>query len=154
MPNVLVTGGAGYIGSLLTGVLLANGHEVTMVDSLMFGGESFLPYFSHPRFRFHKADVRMEGLDGHLAGVNAVFHFAAIVGFPACQQVGEVVAFQYNTEAAKQVFAACERAGVEQFIFASTYRNYGISQEGEPATEGSPLHPQSLYTRTKIPADL
>jgi len=153
MAKVLITGGAGYIGSLLTGALLASGHEVTVVDSLMFGGESLLPYFSHPNFRFHKADVSVEALDDHLAGVNTVFHLAAIVGFPACQQVGEAVAFRYNTEATQRAFEASERAGVGRFIFASTYSNYGISPDGEPVTEESPLHPQSLYARTKIAAE-
>ncbi len=153
MAKVLVTGGAGYIGSLLTGVLLAADHEVTVVDSLMFGGESLLPYFSHPRFRFHKADVSVEALDDHLAGINTVFHLAAIVGFPACQQVGEAVAFRYNTEATQRAFEASERAGVERFIFASTYSNYGMSSDGEPVTEESPLRPQSLYARTKIAAE-
>jgi len=153
MAKVLVTGGAGYIGSLLTGVLLAAGHEVTVVDSLMFGGESLLPYFSHPNFRFHKADVTVDDLDEGLRGVDTVFHLAAIVGFPACQQVGEAVAYRYNTEATKGVFMASEDAGVERFIFASTYSNYGISSDGEPVTEESPLRPQSLYARTKIAAE-
>jgi nucleoside-diphosphate-sugar epimerase len=151
--HVLITGGAGYIGSLLTGVLLANGYEVTVVDSLMFGGESLLPYFAHPGFRFHKADVSVDDLDEWLQGTNTVFHLAAIVGFPACQQVGEAVAYRYNTEATKRVFEQCERAGVERFVFASTYSNYGISSDGEPVTEESPLHPQSLYARTKIAAE-
>lgn len=153
MAKVLVTGGAGYIGSLLTGVLLAADHDVTVVDSLMFGGESLLPYFSHPKFRFHKVDVSVEPLDDHIAGINTVFHLAAIVGFPACQQVGEAVAFQYNTEATQKAFEASERAGVERFIFASTYSNYGMSSDGEPVTEESPLRPQSLYARTKIAAE-
>lgn len=150
MAKVLVTGGAGYIGSLLTGVLLAEGHEVTVVDALMFGGESLLPYFAHPGFRFRKADVCIDDLEELLSGVNTVFHLAAIVGFPACQQVGEKVAYRYNTEATKQVFEACERGDVERFIFASTYSNYGVSHDGEPVTEESPLRPQSLYARTKI----
>lgn len=153
MAKVLVTGGAGYIGSLLTGVLLAAGHEVTVVDALMFGGESLLPYFAHPGFRFRKADVCGEDLGELLEGVNTVFHLAAIVGFPACQQVGDTVAHLYNTEATKRVFEAAERSGAERFIFASTYSNYGISPNGEPVTEESPLHPQSLYARTKIAAE-
>lgn len=153
MAKVLVTGGAGYIGSLMTGVLLAAGHEVTAVDSLMFGGESLLPYFAHPGFRFSKRDVSAEDLDDLLQGVNAVFHLAAIVGFPACRQVGEAAAYRYNTKATQRVFEACERAAVERFVFASTYSNYGISSDGEPVTEESPLHPQSLYARTKIAAE-
>lgn len=151
--HILITGGAGYIGSLLTGVLLAAGHKVTVVDALMFGGESLLPYFSHPCFQFYKADVSTDDLNPYLKGVNTVFHLAAIVGFPACQQIGEAAAYRYNTEATKRVFEACEQAGVDRFLFASTYSNYGISSNGEPVTEESPLHPQSLYARTKIAAE-
>ncbi len=153
MANVLVTGGAGYIGSLLAGVLLAGGHRVTCVDSLMFGGESILGYLSHPRFAFHRADVTTDDLTGLLRDVDTVYHLAAIVGFPACQQVGEAVAYRYNTEATQRVFEASERAGVERFVFASTYSNYGVSPDGRPVTEESPLHPQSLYARTKIAAE-
>jgi nucleoside-diphosphate-sugar epimerase len=153
VAKVLVTGGAGYVGSLLSGVLLAAGHEVTVVDSLMFGGESLLPYFSHPCFQFYKADVSADELNPYLKGVNTVFHLAAIVGFPACQQIGEAAAYRYNTEATQRVFEACERTGVERFFFASTYSNYGISANGAPVTEESPLHPQSLYARTKVAAE-
>ena len=153
MARTLVTGGAGYIGSLLTGVLLASGHDVTVVDSLLFGGESLLPYFCHPRFRFQKADVTRDDPDAWVRGVQIVFHLAAVVGFPACQQVGETVAYRYNTEATKRLFEASEGAGVERFVFASTYSNYGISPDGQPVTEESPLHPQSLYARTKIAAE-
>lgn len=153
MAKVLVTGGAGYVGSLLTGVLLAAGHEVTVVDALLFGGESLLAYFPHPGFRFHKADVSVDDLGDLLGGVSTVYHLAAIVGFPACQQVGEAVAYRYNTKATQNVFDACDRAGVERFVFASTYSNYGVSLDGEPVTEASPLRPQSLYARTKIAAE-
>jgi len=55
--HVLITGGAGYIGSLLTGVLLSRGHHVTVVDDLLFGGESLLGYWHHPSFKFLKGDV-------------------------------------------------------------------------------------------------
>ncbi|MBI3090861.1 MAG: NAD(P)-dependent oxidoreductase [Candidatus Tectomicrobia bacterium] len=153
MRKVLITGGAGYIGSLLTGTLLAQGHEVTVVDALMFGGESLLGFFGHPRFRFAKADVTQDALDELLPGIEIVYHLAAIVGFPACQQVGDAVAYKYNTEATKRVFEASERAGVERFILASTYSNYGIAPNGEAVTEESPLNPQSLYARTKIAAE-
>ena len=162
--HVLVTGGAGYVGSLLCGRLLESGHRVTVVDKLLFGGESLLGYFHHPRFRFTPGDVAEPGVLGAEAGglrvgrlpparVDAVVHLAAIVGFPACQAVGPEVAYRYNTEATKLVFAAAEAAGVERFVFASTYSNYGISADGAPVTEESPLHPQSLYAETKIAAE-
>jgi nucleoside-diphosphate-sugar epimerase len=162
--HVLVTGGAGYIGSLLTGVLLSQGHEVTVVDDLLFGGESLLGYWHHPRFRFAKADVcdrdllKTEGSKlkvGTLtpARFDAIVHLAAIVGFPACQAVGKQVAWRYNVESTKRVFEAAEAAGVERFILASTYSNYGVAENGRPVTEESPLYPQSLYAETKIAAE-
>lgn len=151
--KIVVTGGAGFIGSLLTGVLLNAGHAVTVVDSLLFGGESILPHFGHPRFAFRKADVSTDDLADPMRGAEAVVHLAALVGFPACQQVGEAVAVRFNVDATRRVFEAAEAARAERFVFASTYSNYGRSDDGRPLTEDSPLYPQSLYARTKIAAE-
>lgn len=164
MAHVLVTGGAGYIGSLLTGLLLQRGHEVSVVDKLMFGGESLLAHRHHPCFRFTPGDVTEpatlqaapQGLRvGRLAParVDAVVHLAAIVGFPACQAVGPKVAWLYNTDAVRLVFDAAEAAGATRFVLASTYSNYGLSPDGRPVDETSPLNPQSLYAETKIAAE-
>lgn len=151
--RALITGGAGYIGSLLTGILLSQGHEVTVVDRLMFGGDSILPYFADRRFTFRKADVTEHDLARDLEGIDVVYHLAAIVGFPACQALGEDVSFRYNCEATKRVFQAAEGAGCERFVFASTYSNYGLAQDGMPVDEDAPLYPQSLYARTKTAAE-
>jgi len=162
--RVLITGGAGYIGSLLTGVLLERGCAVTVVDKLLFGGESLLAYWRHPRFRFTPGDVTepatlqptAEGLRvGRLEPerFDAVVHLAAIVGFPACQAVGPKVARLYNTDAVRLVFDAAEAAGADRFVMASTYSNYGLSADGQPVDERSPLNPQSLYAETKIAAE-
>jgi nucleoside-diphosphate-sugar epimerase len=152
---VLVTGGAGYIGSLLTGVLLQRGYRVTVVDDLLFGGESLLAYFCHPGFQFIKGDVcDPDVLDqAKRAQYRAVVHLAAIVGFPACQAVGAQVAWRYNVESVQRVFRLAEDVGAERFIFSSTYSNYGLTTDGEPVTEESPLRPQSLYAETKIAAE-
>jgi nucleoside-diphosphate-sugar epimerase len=152
-PHLVVTGGAGYIGSLLTGVMLAAGWRVTVLDSLLFGGESLLGYRHLPAFRLLPSDVTRDDLAGPLAGADAVVHLAALVGFPACQAVGREVAWRYNVDATRRVFEAAERAGAQRFVFASTYSNYGVSPPGEPVTEESPLHPQSLYAETKIAAE-
>lgn len=154
-PAVVITGGAGYIGSRLAGELLRRGQRVTVLDALLFGGDSLLGYLGHPGFTFRKVDVADADHDlaPHLAGVEVVFHLAAIVGFPACQQVGERVAWRYNVEATRRVFEAAEAAKVRRFLFASTYSTYGTAEDGDPVTEGSPLHPQSLYARTKIAAE-
>ncbi len=155
--HVLITGGAGYIGSLLTGVLLNQGHRVTVVDDLLFGGESLLGFWHHPRFRFVKGDVTYPGtiadaIDGD-SDLDAVVHLAAIVGFPACQAVGKQVAWRYNVESTQRAFEAAEAAGVGRFVLSSTYSNYGVAKDGRPVSEDSPLYPQSLYAETKIAAE-
>ena len=153
--RVVVTGGAGYIGSLLTGELLRRGYRVSVLDALLFGGEAILGHLAHPGFAFRKVDVAdgEQDLACHMDDVQAVFHLAAIVGFPACQQVGEEVAWRYNVGATQRVFEAAAAAGVKRFVFASTYSNYGVGDGGAPVTEESPLRPQSLYARTKIAAE-
>jgi nucleoside-diphosphate-sugar epimerase len=150
--KVLITGGAGYIGSLLTGVLLDLGWEVTVVDDLLFGGESLLGYWHRPGFRFVRADVTDSSAINHrlFEDMNAVVHLAAIVGFPACKAAGREVAWRNNVDATRIVFEAADAAGVERFILASTYSNYGFARDGQPVTEDSPLYPQSLYAETKI----
>jgi nucleoside-diphosphate-sugar epimerase len=156
--HVLITGGAGYIGSLLTSELLRANYRVTVLDSLLFGGESLVPFLHHPNFHFVKADVTepravKDSLKEGWRRPDAIVHLAAIVGFPACQAVGKQVAWRYNVDATKTVFEQAVDLGVERFVFASTYSNYGLSPDGKPVTEESPLNPQSLYAETKIAAE-
>ena len=156
--HVVVTGGAGYIGSLLTSTLLRAGYRVSVIDSLLFGGESIVPFLDHPAFHFVKADVTepravKDTLKENWPKPEAIVHLAAIVGFPACQAVGKQVAWRYNVDATKMVFDQAVELGVERFVFASTYSNYGLSPDGQSVTEESPLHPQSIYAETKIAAE-
>ena len=156
--HILITGGAGYIGSYLTSELLRANYRVTVLDSLLFGGESLVPFLHHPNFHFIKADVTepravKDSLKDSWQKPDAIVHLAAIVGFPACQAVGKQVAWRYNVEATKTVFGQAADVGVERFVFASTYSNYGLSPEGKPVTEESPLNPQSLYAETKIASE-
>jgi len=153
--HVLVTGGAGYIGSLLTGLLLQRGYRVTVADSLLFGGEALLGYWHHPGFRFVRTDVCEPGavaplLEPRDGERTSVVHLAAIVGFPACQAVGASVARRFNVDALRSVFEQANEAGAERLIFSSTYSNYGLAADGKPVNEDSPLCPQSLYAETKI----
>lgn len=153
--HVLITGGAGYIGSILTSELLRANYRVTIVDSLLFGGESIVPFLNHPNFHFVKADVTenravRDSIKRDWQKPDAIVHLAAIVGFPACQAVGPQVARKFNIEATKMVFDQASDMGVERIVFASTYSNYGLSEDGKPVTEESPLNPQSLYAETKI----
>jgi nucleoside-diphosphate-sugar epimerase len=156
--HVLITGGAGYIGSLLTGELLRTGYRVTVLDKLLFGGDSLVNYLSHPNFNFAKVDVwepraLREATKNGTGAPDAVVHLAAIVGFPACQAVGKQVAWRYNVEATKNVYEQARELGAKRFVFASTYSNYGLSPNGDMVTETSPLNPQSLYAETKIAAE-
>jgi nucleoside-diphosphate-sugar epimerase len=156
--HILITGGAGYIGSLLTSELLRLNYRVTVLDTLLFGGESLVAFLPHPNFHFVKADVTEKRAikDSCRDGwqhPDAIIHLAAIVGFPACQAVGKPVAWKYNVEATKMVYEQAADLGAERFVFASTYSNYGLSEDGKPVTEESPLNPQSLYAETKIAAE-
>jgi len=156
--HVLITGGTGYIGSILTSELLRANYRVTVLDSLLFGGESVVPFLNHPNFHFVKADVTenrtvRDSIKRDWQKPDTIIHLAAIVGFPACQAVGKQVAWKYNVEATKNVYSQSTDLGVERFVFASTYSNYGLSENGKPVTEESPLNPQSLYAETKIASE-
>jgi nucleoside-diphosphate-sugar epimerase len=156
--HVLITGGAGYIGSILTSELLRQNYKVTAVDNLLFGGESIVPFLSHPNFNFVKADVTepravRDAVRRGWEKPDTIIHLAAIVGFPACQAVGKQVAWKYNFDATKLVFGQASDLGVERFVFSSTYSNYGLSPDGKLVTEETPLNPQSLYAETKIAAE-
>jgi nucleoside-diphosphate-sugar epimerase len=156
--HVMITGGAGYIGSILTSELLRANYRVTVLDSLLFGGEAIVPFLNHPNFHFIKTDVTearavRDAVKRDWQKPDAIIHLAAIVGFPACQAVGKQVAWKYNVDATKMVFDQAADLGVERFVFASTYSNYGLSEDGKPVTEESPLNPQSLYAETKIASE-
>jgi nucleoside-diphosphate-sugar epimerase len=158
LKHVVITGGAGYIGAFLTGELLRLGMRVTVIDDLIYGGESLLGFIAHPNFHFVKADVTepralRTNLPGDWEKPSAVIHLAAIVGFPACQSVGRQVAWRYNVEATERVFDQAVQLGVDRFVFTSTYSNYGLSPNGQAVTEETPLTPQSLYAETKIAAE-
>lgn len=156
--HIVITGGAGYIGSMLTGELLRLGMKVTVIDDLLFGGESLLGFLAHPNFHFTKANVTeprvlRTSLRSDWDRPQALFHLAAIVGFPACQAVGRQVAWRYNVEATERVFDQAVSLGVDRFVYTSSYSNYGLTPNGKPVNEETPLTPQSLYAETKIAAE-
>ena len=128
--NVLITGGAGYIGSAVCRRLLAHGHAVRVLDSLNFGGESLSGFFLEDGFEFHRGDIcSAETVRRSLKGIDAVVHLAAIVGDPACARQPDQ-ARQVNQHASVRLFEECVRSGVSQFVFASTCSNYGRLENG------------------------
>ncbi|GBE29447.1 UDP-glucose 4-epimerase [bacterium BMS3Bbin04] len=151
MKTVLVTGVAGYIGSVLARQLLDQGYKVFGVDALFFGGDAIISMYSHPNFRFRKGDVRDKAfVDEIVKGADAIVHLAAIVGDPACSQQPELAA-AINWDASKYLFDTAKAAGnVERFIFASTCSNYGKMEGDSLITETSPLNPISLYAELKV----
>lgn len=151
--KILVTGAAGYLGSILNQRFLEKGYSVNGLDVLLFGGESLLSYINSGRFLFFKGDVRDEKLvKKALVGVDAVCHLAALVGEPACK-VNPKLTEEINHKAAVSVCRIAKKEGVKRFIFASTCSNYGLSDTGKLATEDDPLNPLSLYAKTKIAAE-
>jgi len=149
--NVLVTGGAGYVGSAMVPLLLAAGHRVRVLDVLLHGGDSLLGVWSDPRFELVRGDVRDPAVVRRaLDGIDGVVHLAAIVGDPACAREPGL-ARAVNVDASLALIAAAEQAGVERFVFASTCSNYGrMADPTGYVTEDSPVAPVSLYAETKV----
>jgi nucleoside-diphosphate-sugar epimerase len=149
--SILVTGGAGYIGSVLARLLLEQGYKVKVLDSLKFGGEPILDLLNHSNFEFIKGDVRNEvDVRKSVENVFAVAHLAAIVGDPACAQQPDE-ALSTNLEGSKNLYRIANEAGVSRFVFASTCSNYGkMDDPNSFVNENSKLAPVSLYAETKV----
>tara|TARA_Y100000593_G_scaffold90298_1_gene176424 strand:+ start:3887 stop:4825 length:939 start_codon:yes stop_codon:yes gene_type:complete len=149
--KVLITGGAGYVGTVLTDLLLRNNFEVTVVDNLLFNnGTALIGFFKNPNFSFIKGDIRDEALMKKAVAANdVVVHLAAIVGFPACQRDPEM-AKSVNIDGTKILSNLLSKEQI--VIYSSTGSNYGEIKDGL-CTEETPLAPLSLYGRTKTFAE-
>lgn len=149
--NILVTGGAGFVGSTLVPMLLSKGHRVRVLDSLLHDGHSLLGVWTHPGFEFQLDDVRdRNALRNAVSRMDAVVHLAAIVGDPACARQPNL-AREVNLDASLMLIEESKAAGVSRFLFASTCSNYGkMSNAEQYVDETSELRPVSLYAETKV----
>ncbi len=148
MKTILVTGGAGYVGSVISNLALQKGYKVKVIDSLWFKKEIPLIHVANPNYEFIKGDICNDKLiNKELEGVDFIIHAAAVVGDPASKKFPELT-YQINHKAAVNLISKASQYGVQGFIFFSTCSNYGISKG--LASEESPLNPLSLYAETKV----
>ena len=153
MKNILVTGGAGYVGSGLLRELLLKGYKVTCIDNLLFGGESLLDIWHNKNFTFYNCNINdSEKLNEIFSKNNfyGVIHLAAIVGDPACKLYSDL-ATKTNWTSSKWLIEKSKDSGVSKFIFASTCSNYGKMDDPKAyVDENSKLAPVSLYAELKV----
>lgn len=144
--HVLVTGGAGYVGSALIPRLLAAGHRVTVYD-IMYFGMGHLP-LDNPNLRVLEADIRdTAAFRNACDGVDAVIHLACISNDPSFE-LDESLSTSINFECFEPMVVAAKGAGVRRFIYASTSSVYGVS-DAPDVTEDHPLVPLTLYNKFK-----
>ncbi len=149
--NIFVTGGAGYIGSILCEHLLDAGHTVTALDSLVFGQHSLFHLCSNKRFNFIFGDVRDEQkLKQGLRDADVVIPLAAVVGAPACDRDPQA-AKDINLNAIKIINKL--RSSEQRIIYPTTNSGYGTKSGALHCTEDTPLEPISLYGQTKVDAE-
>ncbi len=146
--KLLITGGAGNVGSVLAGLALKNDYEVRVVDTLWFDNKVPLLYCNYPRYEFLRGDIcDQELMHEAVQGVDFVVHAAAVVGDPASKKYPELTK-KINRDATINLIDLCAQNGVKGFVFLSTCSNYGIANE--LADENTPLKPLSLYAETKV----
>jgi len=149
--HVLVTGGAGYLGSVLCEHLLAAGHRVTVLDSFMFGQTPLFHLCANPRFEIVRGDARDEAtVKRLLKSADVVIPLAALVGAPLCDR-DPIAAESVNRDAVQVVNRA--RSKQQLIVYPTTNSGYGTKSGAQFCTEETPLEPISLYGRSKVEAE-
>jgi len=148
MIKILITGGAGYLGSVLIPILLKKGHHITVIDSLIHRQHSLLECCSNPNFEFIKGDICNKELMSQLISkADLIIPLAAIVGAPACK-INPVVTQLVNYKAQLEMIKTISPS--QMIIFPTTNSGYGIGDKDAFCTEKSPLKPISEYGKTKV----
>jgi nucleoside-diphosphate-sugar epimerase len=149
--RILITGGAGYIGSEIVEYLLFPDNQVTVLDNLMYEHTTLLRYAQNKNFTFVKGDVRnLELLEKLVSQHDVIIPLAALVGFPLCDEdprAAQEINHDVNT------WIACNKSKDQLVIYPCTNSGYGVSVDGSVCTEQSPLNPVSLYGKTKVAAE-
>jgi nucleoside-diphosphate-sugar epimerase len=146
--KILVTGGAGYIGSILVPELLKKNHEVIVIDNFMYNQTSLLDVSYNKKLSIIRGDARNKELvSKYLKNVDAILPLACLVGAPACD-TDPVTARTTNYDAIKMILDM--RKKNQKIIFPTTNSGYGIGEKGKYCTENTPLRPVSLYGKLKV----
>lgn len=150
IDSVLVTGGAGYIGSVLTAKLIEKGYKVRVLDSLIYGSNGIVKFVEDKSIELIADDIRDKDVIANaIKDIDCVIHLAAIVGEPLCNKIPEA-ARQINEYATLNLLNAC-KGSVTRFVFGSTCSNYGSTTD--VVNEETPLHSLSLYSETKVKSE-
>ena len=148
MPKVLVTGGAGYLGSILVPALLEKGFDVSVVDNFMFGQDSLSAVCHHPKFQLYRGDVRSEAvMRPLLKDCDFIIPLAARVGAPLCDRDPQA-ATSTNRDAIVDMLGRISRD--QKILLPITNSGYGVGEEGKFCTEKTPMRPVSLYGKDKV----
>lgn len=151
MTKILITGGAGYIGSILTPLLLSKKFSVTVLDNFMYDQNSLLDCSHYENFNIIRGDYRdKKTLQNALIGVDYIIHLAALVGAPLCEQ-NKIGAKTTNLDGVKLLLSL--RKTNQKILFPCTNSGYGIGQKDSFCTEKTPLSPISFYGKTKVQAE-
>ena len=151
MEKILITGGAGFLGSVLTIFLLDNGYSVRVLDNFCYGQSSLLDCCHNENFELIRGDIRDEDIVRTcLKDVDSIIHLAALVGAPVCNK--DPIATQTINYDAVQLLLKL-RSPTQKILYPCTNSGYGIGEKGKFCTEETPLKPITIYGKTKVESE-